>query len=74
MQMIKNDFFELLIDLLLFPQNYIALSLNGVWLEFRVLQDIGEYIDCSRDIGVKGFGIVDGIFTLYWKISAAPRW
>ena len=68
--MIKHDLFKLLIDLLLFPQDYITLSLNGLGLEFRVLQDIGEYVDCSRDIGVKGLGIVDGVFTLYVNVSA----
>ena len=35
------------------------------------MQDIGEYVDCSRDIGIEGFGIVDGILTLNWKINAA---
>ena len=72
MQMIKNDFLELLVDFLLFSQNYVSLSLDGLGLEFGILQDIGEYVDRSRDIGVEGLGVVDGVFTLYRKISTVP--
>lgn len=62
--MVENHLFELLVDLLLFSQNYVTLSFNSLRLEFGVLEDVREDIDCSRDVGVEGLGIVDGVFAL----------
>ena len=45
--MIENDFLELLVDLLLFAKDDIAFSLDGLILKFRILQDIGEYVDAG---------------------------
>ena len=71
MQMIKDNFLKLFVDLFLFSEDYIALSLNGLGLKFRILQNIREYVYCSGDIRVEGLGIIDGVFALYMRISEA---
>jgi hypothetical protein len=63
-KMIENDFLQLLINLFGLSQDDIALSLNCLWFEFRVREDIGKYVDGGRDIGIEGFGVVYGVLTL----------
>lgn len=62
--MVEDDFLELLVDLFLLTEDNVALSLDGLGLEFRVLQNVGEDVHCGGDIGVEGFGVVDGVFAL----------
>lgn len=63
-KVVKDDFLELLVNLLLLAENNIALALNGRSLELGVLEDIGENVDRVGNIGVEGLGVVDGVFSL----------
>jgi hypothetical protein len=63
-QVVEDDLLELLVDLLLLTENDIALALDGLALELRVLQDIGENVDGGGDIVVEGLGVVDGVLAL----------
>ena len=51
--MIKDDLLRLLVNLLLFTKNDISLTFDGGLLEFRVLEDVGEDIDCRWDVRVE---------------------
>lgn len=64
MKMIENDFLQLLINLFGLSQDNIALSLNCLWFEFRIRQDIGKDVDGGRDIGIEGFGVIYCVLTL----------
>jgi hypothetical protein len=62
---IEDNLLHLLIHLFLLAENDIALTLNGLGVELRILQNVGENINGSGDIVVEGLGIVDGVFTLF---------
>ena len=62
--MVKYNFLKLLIHLFLLAEDDITLTFNGLWIELGVLEDIGKDVDSLWDIGVEGFGIVDGVLTL----------
>lgn len=62
-EMIKYNLLELLVDFLLFPQNNIPLPLDRTSVQFRVLQDIRQDVNSSRDILVECLGVVDGLFS-----------
>jgi hypothetical protein len=63
-QVVKDNLFELLVHLFLLAENDITLALDGLGLELRVLEDIGEDIDCRGDVVVEGLGVVNGVFAL----------
>lgn len=63
-QVVKDDFLELLIDLFLFAQDHVALALDGGLLELGILQNVGENFDRFADVVFERFCVVDGIFTL----------
>lgn len=63
-QMIENNFFQLLVDLFGLPQDNVTLALNSLRLELGVLKDVGKNVDRGWDVCVKSFGIVYGVFTL----------
>lgn len=65
MEVVEDDFLELLINLLLFTQNHISLPFNGGRLQLGVLKDVGENIDGLGDVGVEGLGIVNCVFPLH---------
>jgi len=62
-EVIEYNFLELLVDFLLFPQNNIPLPLDRTSVQFRVLQDIRQDVNSSRDILVECLGVVDGLFS-----------
>lgn len=64
MKVVEDDFLELLVNLLLFAENDVALALDGLGLELGVLQNIGKNVDSCGDVGVEGLGVVDGVFAL----------
>jgi hypothetical protein len=61
---VENNLLELLVNLLLFAENDITLALNGLGLELRVLENVGEDVDGGGDVIVEGLGVVDGVFAL----------
>jgi hypothetical protein len=70
-QVVENNLLELLVDFLLFAENDITLALNGLGLELRVLEDVGEDVDGGGDVVVEGLGVVDGVFALLFP--SIPR-
>lgn len=67
--MIKDHLFQLLVHFFLFPENYIPFSLDGRGFELRVLKNIGEDVNGLGNVGVEGFGVVDGVFALTTYVS-----
>lgn len=63
-QVVEDDFLELLVDLFLFAENDITFALDGLVLQLGVLEDIGENVDGGGDVIVEGLGVVDGVFAL----------
>ncbi len=63
-EVVENHFFQLLVNLLLLPKDHIPFTFNGRGLELGTLEDIGENVDGLGDVGVEGFGVVDGVFAL----------
>lgn len=63
-EVVEDNFLELLVNLLLLTENHIPLAFNRRRLELRVLQNVGEDIDGLGDIVVEGLGVVDGVFPL----------
>jgi hypothetical protein len=58
---IENDLFQLLVNLLLLPQNNISLSFNGRRVKLGVLEDVTDNIDRFWDILLEAFGVVDSL-------------
>ena len=54
----------MLVDFFLFAQDDVPFAFDGLGLELRVLQDVREDVDGFRDVGVEGFCVVDGVFSL----------
>jgi hypothetical protein len=65
-KVVENHLLELLVNLLLFTENDITLALDGLGLEFRVLEDVGEDVDGGGDVIVESLGVVDGVFALLY--------
>lgn len=65
MQVVKDNLFELLVNLLLLTQDHISLPLDGSGLQFGVLKDVGEDVDSLGNIGIERLGIVNGVLPLY---------
>lgn len=63
-EMVKDDFLELFIDFFLLAQDHVTFALDGGFLEFGVLKDVGEDLDGSADVVFERFGVVDGVFAL----------
>lgn len=63
-QVVEDDFLQLLVDLLLFAKDDGTFALDGALVELGVLQDIGKDVDGLGDVGVEGLGVVDGAFSL----------
>ena len=62
MQVIEYDLFQLLVNLLLFPEDNVALAFNSGLLELRVLQDVGHNVDGGGHILAEALGVVHGLF------------
>ncbi len=62
-KVVKDDLLELLVHLLLFPQNHITLPLDRIGLELRVLQNVRDDADGLADVLLECLGIVDGLLT-----------
>ena len=52
-QVVEDNLLELLVNLLLFAQDDIALALNGLSLELGVLQNVGKNVDGVGDVRVE---------------------
>lgn len=61
MQMVENDFFQLLVNLLLFPKNNISLPLDSRVLQLGVLKDVTDDIDGDGNILAETLGVVHGL-------------
>lgn len=57
-QVVKDDFLVLLVDLLLLTEDNVALTLNGALLELAVLENITDDLDSLGDILPEALGVV----------------
>jgi len=62
MEVVENNLFQLLVDLLLLPQYNIPLPFDGRRVKLGVLKDITDDIDSLWDILLEALGVVDGLF------------
>jgi len=60
-QVIEDNLLHLLVDLLLLAEDDIALTLNSLVVQGRVLEDIREDLNRLGDIGLEGLGVVDSL-------------
>ena len=71
--MIKNNFFKLLIDFLLLPQNDISFPLNSRVLEFGVLEDVADDVNSGTNVLFKTLGIVHGLFARRIRVEMSTE-
>ena len=62
-QVVKDDLFQLLVDLFLLSENDIPLPLDRVLFQLRVLQNVRDDADGAGNVLLERLGVVDGLFT-----------
>ena len=65
-KMVEDNLIYLLLYLLGFSENNVALPFDSRGFELRVLENIGEDVDTLRNVGVEGSREVDSVLTLWW--------
>lgn len=60
-KVVEDDLLNLLVDLLLLPEDDIPLPLNGSLLQLGSLQDVRDDLDALADILPEALGVVDGL-------------
>lgn len=60
-EVIENNLFQLLVNLLLLPQDDISFPFNSATIELRVLENVADNIDRLRNILAEALGIVDSL-------------
>jgi hypothetical protein len=68
-EVIENNFLDLLLDLFGLSEDNISLALDSRLLETGVLEDVGKNVDALRNIGVEGLGEVNGVLTLWLELA-----
>jgi hypothetical protein len=61
-EVVENDLFQLLVNLLLFPQYNVPLPFDGRRVKFGVLEDITDNVDSLGDILFEALGVIDSLF------------
>lgn len=59
--MIENDLLQLLVNLLLLPEDNITFSFDGRRVKLGVLEDVTDNIDSLGNILLEAFGVVDSL-------------
>jgi hypothetical protein len=62
-QVIKDNLLHLLVNLLLLTENDITLTLDGIVVQGRVLENVREDLDRLGDVGLEGLGVVDSLLS-----------
>ena len=62
-QVVKDNFLELLVDFLLLAQNDVSFTLDSLLLQLGVLQNVGDDTDGAADVLLESLGIVDSLFS-----------
>lgn len=73
MQVIKDNFLKLLVDLLLFPKNNITFPLNSCVVKLCVLQNIRNDVDCERNVFPKALRIVNSLFSRRIRVEMCSK-
>lgn len=63
MEVVENNFFQLLVNLLLLPQYNIPLSFDCRRVQLGVLKDVADNVNSLRHILLEALGIVDSLFS-----------
>jgi hypothetical protein len=71
--MVKHDLLILLVDLLLFAQDDVALTLDGATFKLGVLEDVGDDVDGLGNVLAEALGIVDGLLTRRVRIKMSAE-
>jgi hypothetical protein len=61
-EVVENNLFQLLVNLLLLPQYNIPLSLDGRRVKLRVLKDITDDVHSLGDVLLEALGVVYSLF------------
>lgn len=61
-QVVEDNFLELLVDLLLLPEDDITLALDGTRFEFAALKNVGNNLDTLANVLSERLGVVHGLF------------
>ena len=61
MEVVENNLFQLLVNLLLLPQYNVPLPFNGRRVKLGVLKDITDNVDSLGDVLLEALGVVDGL-------------
>ena len=59
--MVEHDLLQLLVDLLLLPQDDITLPLDSTTFKLGVLQDVANDVNCLGNVLTETFGVVDSL-------------
>ena len=62
-EVVENNLFQLLVNLLLLPQYNVPLPFNGRRVKLGVLKDITDDINGLGDVLLEALGVVDGLFS-----------
>jgi hypothetical protein len=60
-KVVKDDLLDLLVDLLLLPEDDVPLPLNRSLLQLGSLQDVRDDLDTLANILLEALGVVDGL-------------
>jgi hypothetical protein len=60
--MVKDNFFKLLVNFLLFPQNDVSLPLNRGILQLGILEDITDDVHALSNVFPERLGVVNRLF------------
>ena len=63
MEVIKDNFLQIHLDLLHFTENHTPLPLDLLLAVLGVLQDVGQDLDGVADVAGQALGVVDGLFS-----------
>ena len=73
MEMVENNFLELLVNFLLLTENDISLALNSRILKFGVLEYVADDIDGDWDVLAEALGVVNGLFTRGIRVQVCTK-
>ena len=62
-QVVENDLLQLLVNLLLLPEDNIPLPFDGILLQLGVLQDVRDDTDGAGHVLLESLGVVDGLLS-----------
>jgi len=72
-EVVEDNFLELLVNLLGLSEDNVTLALNGGLLELGVLEDVGKDVDGCWNIGIECLCVIYSVLALEC-VSSALHW